>query len=209
MQVRNGMAAGQPLRSELLSAPWAVQQGQSVRLLTSGAGFTISNEGKALNNAGEGQLVRVRTASGQVVSGVARVAGSSKCRIEAAPGAFARTKSVKVPVLLADRWIEYNRSKGTTVKIDSTTSSCQPCQRDAPSRRHRPAKDRCAAQVHLSPLAAQLQTSGDAPAFDANKVSQIRQAIAEGRFTINAVGHCRPADRLRQRTRPLPEAGLE
>jgi flagella basal body P-ring formation protein FlgA len=46
MQVRSGMAAGLPLRSELLSAPWAVQQGQSVRLLTSGAGFTISNEGK-------------------------------------------------------------------------------------------------------------------------------------------------------------------
>ncbi|MEF8698723.1 MAG: flagellar basal body P-ring formation chaperone FlgA [Candidatus Accumulibacter sp. UW26] len=75
MQVRSGMAAGLPLRSELLSAPWAVQQGQSVRLLTSGAGFTISNEGKALNNAGEGQLVRVRTASGQVVSGVARRGG--------------------------------------------------------------------------------------------------------------------------------------
>ncbi len=75
MQVRNGMAAGMAVRSELLSAPWAVQQGQSVRLLTSGDGFTISNEGKALNSAGEGQLVRVRTASGQVVSGVARSGG--------------------------------------------------------------------------------------------------------------------------------------
>jgi flagella basal body P-ring formation protein FlgA len=63
------------VRSELLSAPWAVQQGQSVRLLTSGAGFTISNEGKALNNATDGQIVQVRTASGQVVSGVARSGG--------------------------------------------------------------------------------------------------------------------------------------
>ena len=43
--VRNGIAAGQPLRSDLLTAAWAVQQGQSVKLLSTGAGFTISNEG--------------------------------------------------------------------------------------------------------------------------------------------------------------------
>jgi flagella basal body P-ring formation protein FlgA len=73
--VRNGIAAGQPLRSDLLSAPWLVQQGQSVKLLSRGAGFTVSNEGKALNNATEGQIAQVRTASGQVVSGVARSPG--------------------------------------------------------------------------------------------------------------------------------------
>lgn len=73
--VRNGIAAGQPLRGDLLTAPWAVQQGQSVKLLSTGAGFTVSNEGKALNNATEGQIAQVRTASGQVVSGVARSGG--------------------------------------------------------------------------------------------------------------------------------------
>ncbi|WP_313952743.1 flagellar basal body P-ring formation chaperone FlgA [Accumulibacter sp.] len=73
--VRNGVAAGQPLRSDLLTAPWAVQQGQSVRLLSAGRGFTVSNEGKALNNAIDGQIAQVRTASGQVVSGVARAGG--------------------------------------------------------------------------------------------------------------------------------------
>jgi flagella basal body P-ring formation protein FlgA len=73
--VRNGIAAGQPLRSDLLTAVWAVQQGQSVKLLSTGAGFTISNEGKALNNATDGQIAQVRTASGQVVSGVARSGG--------------------------------------------------------------------------------------------------------------------------------------
>ena len=72
---RQGVAAGQPLRSELLSAAWVVQQGQSVKLLSSGAGFSVSNEGKALNNAGEGQVAQVRTASGQVVSGIARRGG--------------------------------------------------------------------------------------------------------------------------------------
>ena len=73
--VRNGVAAGQPLRGDLLIAPWAVQQGQSVKLLSSGTGFTVSNEGKALNNATEGQIAQVRTATGQVVSGVARAGG--------------------------------------------------------------------------------------------------------------------------------------
>lgn len=89
-------------------------------------------------------------------------------------------------MLLADRWVEYNRSKGTTVKIDRTTSSASPVSETRPRAGVAQPKTGDAAQVHLSPLAAQLQTSGDAPAFDANKVSQIRQAIAEGRFTINA-----------------------
>ncbi len=73
--VRNGIAAGQPLRGDFLIAPWAVQQGQSVKLVSAGAGFTVSNEGKALNNATDGQIAQVRTNSGQVVSGVARSGG--------------------------------------------------------------------------------------------------------------------------------------
>ena len=73
--VRSSVAAGQPLRGDLLIAPWSVQQGQSVKLVSTGAGFTVSNEGKALNNASEGQVAQVRTASGQVVSGVARGLG--------------------------------------------------------------------------------------------------------------------------------------
>lgn len=73
--LKNGTANGQPLRSEALIAPWAVQQGQSVKLLTKGAGFSVSSEGKALNNATEGQVVQVRTGSGQAVSGIARAGG--------------------------------------------------------------------------------------------------------------------------------------
>lgn len=73
---RNGIGPGQPLRTEMLNAPLAVQQGQSVKLLTRGAGFSASSEGKALNNAAEGQVVQVRTPSGQVVSGVARTGGT-------------------------------------------------------------------------------------------------------------------------------------
>jgi hypothetical protein len=39
------------------------------------------------------------------------------------------------------------------------------------------------------------------------RVSEIKQAIAEGRFTINAEADCRPADRLGQRTAQFATAG--
>lgn len=73
--LRNALAGGQPLRSDMLIAPFVVQQGQDVRLVTQGRGFSISNEGKALNNAAEGQVARARTANGQTVSGIARPGG--------------------------------------------------------------------------------------------------------------------------------------
>ena len=73
--VKNGFGAGQPLRSDLLIAPWAVQQGQNVRTVSSGPGFSVSSEGKALNNAVEGQVVQVRSPTGQTLSGIARRGG--------------------------------------------------------------------------------------------------------------------------------------
>lgn len=72
---KGGFAAGQPLRSDQLIAPWAVQQGQNVRTISNGPGFSVSSEGKALNNAVEGQVVQVRTNSGQTLSGIARTGG--------------------------------------------------------------------------------------------------------------------------------------
>jgi flagella basal body P-ring formation protein FlgA len=52
-----------------------VQQGQSVRVVSSGPGFRVSTEARALNNASEGQIAQARTASGQVVSGIAKAGG--------------------------------------------------------------------------------------------------------------------------------------
>jgi flagella basal body P-ring formation protein FlgA len=46
-----------------------------VRITAKGPGFSVSSEGKALNNATEGQVVQVRTSSGQTVSGIARPSG--------------------------------------------------------------------------------------------------------------------------------------
>lgn len=73
--VKNSFAAGQPIRSDQLIAPWAVQQGQNVITVSNGPGFSVSSEGKALTNAVAGQIVQVRTLSGQVVSGIARPGG--------------------------------------------------------------------------------------------------------------------------------------
>lgn len=73
--VAHSVRAGTPLRRELLRAPQAVQNGQSVRLVSSGSGFSISAEGRAMANASEGQVVQARTANGQVVSGIAKMGG--------------------------------------------------------------------------------------------------------------------------------------
>jgi flagella basal body P-ring formation protein FlgA len=68
--------SGQILRSEILRAPPAVQQGQSVRVVTKGQGFQVATEGRALATAADGQVVQVRTASGQTLSGIARTGGT-------------------------------------------------------------------------------------------------------------------------------------
>lgn len=65
-----GLAAGAPLRRELLRAPRVVQQGQRIRLVLNGPGFSLSSEGKALGHASAGQMVQVKTDGGQVVSGI-------------------------------------------------------------------------------------------------------------------------------------------
>lgn len=70
------LAVGQPLRPDVLTAPLLIQNGQTVLLIFRGAGFTATNEGRALNRAAEGQMVQVRTLSGTVVSGVAQADGT-------------------------------------------------------------------------------------------------------------------------------------
>lgn len=69
------LALGTPLRQDSLRSQQAVQQGQVVRLVTSGPGFSVSGEARALNNAVEGQIAQARTPAGQVISGVAKAGG--------------------------------------------------------------------------------------------------------------------------------------
>jgi flagella basal body P-ring formation protein FlgA len=74
--VRNSLGAGQLLRSDQLIAPMVIRQGQLVRVISKGNGFSVSAEGKAITNASEGQLVQIRMNSGQTISGPARADGS-------------------------------------------------------------------------------------------------------------------------------------
>lgn len=67
--------SGSPVRADALRVQPVVQQGQTVRLVSSGLGFEVSAEAKALTNASEGQVAQARTPSGQLVSGVAKAGG--------------------------------------------------------------------------------------------------------------------------------------
>lgn len=72
------------------------------------------------------------------------------------------------------------------MKIDSTTSSASTVSDTRVRTPSSQPEATPAAEVHLSELAAQLQSSAAPTTFDAGRVSEIKQAIAEGRFTINA-----------------------
>lgn len=73
--VSASIAAQQPLRTDLLRAPTVIQQGQNVKLVARGNGFEVTAEGRALAHGLLGQVVPVRSPSGQTVSGIARHGG--------------------------------------------------------------------------------------------------------------------------------------
>ncbi|OGV72175.1 MAG: flagella basal body P-ring formation protein FlgA [Methylophilales bacterium RIFCSPHIGHO2_02_FULL_57_10] len=67
--------AGDLLRPEMLRLPLAIRQGQQVMLVAQGAGFKVSSEGTAMGNATAGQVVPVKTRSGQIIKGIAKGEG--------------------------------------------------------------------------------------------------------------------------------------
>jgi flagella basal body P-ring formation protein FlgA len=65
----------------MLRLPPAVRQGQTVKVVSGGdAGFRVTSEGRALNGAADGEPVRVRMSTGQVLSGTARNGGVVEVR---------------------------------------------------------------------------------------------------------------------------------
>ncbi|MGF6924195.1 flagellar basal body P-ring formation chaperone FlgA [Paraburkholderia sp. 40] len=70
------IAGGMPLRRDMLKSASAVVFGQTVRVIAAGDGFSISSEGSAMNNASPGQQVRVKTANGQIISGIVKDGGT-------------------------------------------------------------------------------------------------------------------------------------
>ena len=90
------------------------------------------------------------------------------------------------------------------MKIDSSTkpagaSLVKESRGQAAASKSSPAGN----DVHLSALSTQLIASDDPQSFDAGRVAEIRQAIADGRFTINAGAI---ADRLIASAKELVDA---
>jgi flagella basal body P-ring formation protein FlgA len=75
VSLRN-ISPGQPLNPVMLRRAWAIKAGQAVQVMAQGDGFNISGAGKAMNNAAAEDSVRVRMASGQIVSGIANDDGT-------------------------------------------------------------------------------------------------------------------------------------
>ncbi len=70
------VAAGMPISRSMLKSQPVVRQGQPVRLVAQGAGFSVAVEANALTSGAEGELVQARTGGGQVVGGIAQADGS-------------------------------------------------------------------------------------------------------------------------------------
>lgn len=69
------LSSGTILRVEALKSSAVILQGQSVRVISGGPGFQVATDAQALNNAVEGQVVRAKTSSGQLLSGIAKAGG--------------------------------------------------------------------------------------------------------------------------------------
>ena len=69
------LTAGQPVRQNMLRAPYIILRGQNVKLMVIGRGFSVSSDGHALSDASEGQVVQVRNSAGRIISGLARPNG--------------------------------------------------------------------------------------------------------------------------------------
>jgi len=77
-KLKYAIGAGQVLREDMLREPNVIRQGQTVTLAVQGSGFHISREGYAMNDAGAGSAVRVRLASGQVMTARATPDGAAE-----------------------------------------------------------------------------------------------------------------------------------
>lgn len=76
---RNTIQPGQFLRESLLKVPRLISAGQEVSVMIAGEGFYVSISATALNHAGLGETLRVRTQNGKLLTGT--VSGPGKVNI--------------------------------------------------------------------------------------------------------------------------------
>lgn len=86
------------------------------------------------------------------------------------------------------------------MKIDSTTLKPTTTTLVKGSKTTEKSQSAGSDEVQLSSLSAQIRSVDGEPSFDSAKVSEIKQAISEGRFSINAGAI---ADRLISSTKEL------
>ncbi len=70
------LAKGSPITVDILRVQPLIQAGQRVRILANGPGFQVSQEGVAQQQAGAGELLRLRLGSGRYVQGIVQNDGS-------------------------------------------------------------------------------------------------------------------------------------
>lgn len=75
-QASRNLSKGMVLTQNHVREPWLVQRNQRVVLQAQGAGFTISRDGKALDNGSLGSTVRVMGSDGKMLS--AQVVGQNE-----------------------------------------------------------------------------------------------------------------------------------
>jgi flagellar basal body P-ring formation protein FlgA len=73
---RQALSRAQPLRATYLQSGVQIRAGQDVMIVARGAGFSVQNNGRALNAAALGELVRVKLGNGRIISGVLREDGT-------------------------------------------------------------------------------------------------------------------------------------
>ncbi|MDR1227575.1 MAG: flagellar basal body P-ring formation protein FlgA [Azoarcus sp.] len=73
---RYALAKDRPLQTRMLRTPAVVRQGSEVTVFSHGAGFQVSNAGRALNSAAPGEAVKLRLPDNRVVTGTARTDGT-------------------------------------------------------------------------------------------------------------------------------------
>jgi flagellar basal body P-ring formation protein FlgA len=80
-QVTGGaLAAGLPVRADMLHGERVVQPGQTVRIVYRADGLQVTGEGKAVSAGAVGEEVAVRTANGRVIRGKITAAGEVEVR---------------------------------------------------------------------------------------------------------------------------------
>lgn len=73
--LQQSVPAGATFKTTGLKNALAIQQGQTVKIIAAGKSFNVSTDGQAIGSAAEGQIAKAKTASGQLVTGIAKAGG--------------------------------------------------------------------------------------------------------------------------------------